>query len=165
MAKSPKIVKVNMFFSILALNHLVASIPSQNHQFLRKKASFCQWPKWNLMTFTENSRKNNKIVKVNPFLSLSAFKHQLASTPTIRKSVFAKNCKYLMVTKELTSMTRSQNVGKTTQFRQSDHILGSFCHQVSSCILTYSKRFKVCRKKLKFFRWTKWTSFDDSIPK
>ena len=46
--------------SILALNHLVASIPSQHNQFSPKKGSFCQWPKWTLMTFTQNRGKVNK---------------------------------------------------------------------------------------------------------
>ena len=38
--KSPKIVKVNTFLSILVLNDLVASIPSQNIQFLPKMQVF-----------------------------------------------------------------------------------------------------------------------------
>ena len=48
-------------------------------------------------------------------------------------------------------MTRSQNVGKFTQFHRSDHIFGKFCHQASSCIHTYPKKFKICRKKISFF--------------
>ena len=39
---------------------------------------------------------------------------------------------------------------KITQFRQSEHIFGSFCHQASSCIHSYPKKFEVCRKKINF---------------
>ena len=83
---------------------------------------------------------------MDTFLAISAFK-LVASTPAIRKSFFAENCNYLRVTKVLTSMTRSQFVGKITKVRQSEDIFGSFCHQASSCIQSYPKTIEVCRKK------------------
>ena len=145
--KSNKIVKVNTFLSILALNHLVASITSQKYQFLPKKASFCQWPKWDLMTFTQKSRKNNKIVKVIPFLALSAFRHLVAPSPTQKWSFFVGKCKFFLGGQnELSSGTLSQKSGKITKLRQSEQIFANFSIQASSCTHCYPKIVSFCRK-------------------
>ena len=102
------------------------------------------------VTLSQNSGKVTKIRQNEHFLAISAFKHLVAFTLTLKKSFFAENCNFLRVTKEITSMTRSQHVGKITQFRQSEHIFGSFCHQATSCIHSYPKTIKVCRKKSNF---------------
>ena len=47
-------------------------------------------------------------------------------------------------------MNLSQNVKKITQFRRSEHIFGSCCHQASSCIHSYPKTIKVWWKKSNF---------------
>ena len=145
MDKSPKIVKVNTFFSILAVNHLVASIPSQYDQFLPGKASFCRFSKWALMTLTQSSGKITNFVKVNTFSAVLAFKQLLASVLTQKKIRVCRKKSYFSVGQnELTLMTLSRNIGKITKVRQSQHIFGNFCLQASTCIHTYQQKVKSC---------------------
>ena len=139
--KSPKLVKVNTFLSILVLNDLVASIPSQHYQFLPKKASFCRWPKWTLMTLKQSSGKKPNFVKVNTFSALLAFKHLLASILTQQNLKFAGKKSYFSGGQnELTLMNLSRNIGKITKVRQIEHIFGNFCLQASTCIHSYPKK-------------------------
>ena len=85
-------------------------------------------------------KKSAEFFKVNTFLAISAFKHLLASTPSQKKVNF---CQKLQIfegdQKEITSMSRSQNVEKIRKIRQSEHIFGNFSFQASSCFHSYPK--------------------------
>ena len=84
---SEKITKVRQSEYIFVNSSLEAS--SFNHSY-PKLFKFC-WKvqtfvggqnELTLMTLSQNSRKNNEIVRMNTFLAISAFRNLVASTPT-----------------------------------------------------------------------------------
>ena len=139
---------MNTFLSILALKHLVASTPTQKWSIYVGKCIFLGGQiELTFGTLTQNSRNITKICQNDYIFGNFCLQASTCIHSYPKKFNF---CRKLQLfegdQKELTSMTRSQNIGKFNQFRQNEHIYGHFCLQASTCNHSFPKKVNFCQK-------------------